>query len=263
MGESRPEAVLIRRDGDVIELVLNRPDQLNAIDGEVAAALHRGLGVVAADPDCRCLVITGTGRGFCSGQALPKPPATLPRDIRALVRERYTPLVSAIQRLPIPVLAAVNGVAAGAGFGLALAADVRVASDDAWFTCGFAAIGLVPDTGVSYFLPRYVGLPRATQLAFTGERLSAEAAAGLGLVAKVFPATSFRDDYFAFARQLAAGPTMALALTKEAFLNAADSSLEAQLENEARLQQSASETADFQEGQLAFREKRPPRFAGR
>jgi len=264
MGQSSPAPVLVRREGSVIELVLNRPERLNAIDEEVAAGLRDRLGVVAEDPNCRCLVITGTGRGFCSGQALPSTEGGgLPGNAGDLVRERYTPLVTTLRHLPIPVLAAVNGIAAGAGFALALAADLRVAADDAWFTCGFAAVGLVPDTGASYFLPRSVGLSMAVQLAFTGERLSALAAAELGLVARVFPAASFHDDYLAFARELASGPTRAFALTKQAFRDGWESSLDAQLETEARLQQQASETADFREGLLAFREKRPPRFTGR
>jgi 2-(1,2-epoxy-1,2-dihydrophenyl)acetyl-CoA isomerase len=161
------------------------------------------------------------------------------------------------------VLAAVNGVAAGAGFALALAADLRVASEDAWFSCAFAKIGLVPDAGSSFFLPRYLGFPRAIQLALTGERISARAAAELGLVAKVFPAGTFTDDYLEFARGLAAGPTRAYGLTKQAFRQALESTLEDQLELEASLQQEASETGDFQEGLRAFREKRPPRFSGR
>jgi 2-(1,2-epoxy-1,2-dihydrophenyl)acetyl-CoA isomerase len=258
------EAVLLRRDGAVTELILNRPERLNAIDDEVAAQLLAGLASVKGDPECRCLVITGNGRGFCSGQALPSAgdAGALPGDIAGLVRERYNQVVLLMRDLPIPVLAAVNGVAAGAGFALALAADLRVASEDAWFSCGFARIGLVPDTGSSFFLPRYLGLPRAIQLALTGERVGALAAAELGLVMRVFPTSAFTDEYRAFARELAAGPTRAYALTKRAFSQALTSTLDAQLELEAKLQQEASETADFQKGLLAFRKKRPPRFTG-
>jgi len=264
MADVGKEAVLLRRDGAVTELILNRPEQLNAIDEQVAAQLRDGLVTVGRSRECRCLVITGSGRGFCSGQALPKAEvsAELPQDVAGLVRERYNPLVTLIRQLPIPVLAAVNGVAAGAGFALALAADLRVASQDAWFSCGFAKIGLVPDTGASFFLPRYLGLPRAIQLALTGERITAEAAAELGLVAKVFPASTFAGDYLEFAQELAAGPTRAYALTKQAFRQALESTLEDQLELEATLQQEAAETGDFQEGLRAFREKRPPRFSG-
>ncbi|HUY57261.1 MAG TPA: enoyl-CoA hydratase-related protein [Candidatus Micrarchaeaceae archaeon] len=263
MGRETSKSVLLRRSGAVIELVLNRPERLNAIDDEVAADLLEGLESVAGEPGCRCLVITGSGRGFCSGQALPSAQSgSLPRQIGALVRERYIPLVTAIQLLPIPVLAAVNGVAAGAGFALALAADLRVAADDAWFTCGFAAIGLVPDSGASYFLPRYLGLSKALQLALTSERLSAPKAAELGLLARVFPAASFHRDSLAFAQELASGPTKAFALTKQAFREGLGFNLGAQLELEADLQQQASETADFREGLLAFRQKRPPRFTG-
>ncbi|HVD03915.1 MAG TPA: enoyl-CoA hydratase-related protein [Candidatus Dormibacteraeota bacterium] len=174
MGRETSKSVLLRRSWAVIELGLDRPERLNAIDDEVAADLLQGLESVAGEPGCRCLVITGAGRGFCSGQALPTAQSDpLPRRIGAVVRERYIPLVTAIQLLPIPVLAAVKGVAAGAGFALALAPDLRIAADDAWFTCGFAAVGLVPDSGASYFPPHYLGLSKALQLALTGERLSA------------------------------------------------------------------------------------------
>jgi len=257
------EAVLLRRSGAVVELVLNRPEHLNAIDEEVASGLRDGLELVGNDPDCRCLVLTGSGRGFCSGQALAAIGGQgLPQDVAQLVRDRYIPLVTQIRGLPLPVIAAVNGVAAGAGLSLALAADLRVASDAAWFSCGFSRIGLVPDAGASFFLPRYVGLAKALELALTGRRMEAVEAASLGLVAHVYPAQTFARDYAELAQGFAAGPTRAFALTKKAFGQAMEVSLAEQLELEARLQQEASETEDFREGVSSFREKRPPRFAG-
>lgn len=263
MSNGESDGVLLRRRGPVSELVFNRPEHLNAIDQEVAAQFRDGLTSVGRDPGCRCLVITGAGRGFSSGQALPPDDdEVIPADVAALVRERYSPLVTMIGELPFPVVAAVNGVAAGAGFALALAADLRVASVDAWFSCAFAKIGLVPDCGSSFFLTRYLGFPMALQLALTGERIDATLAEQLGLVTKVFSAESFEKDYQQFADQLAAGPTRAYALTKRSFRRALESSLLDQLELEATLQQEASETADFREGLVAFREKRPPKFHG-
>ncbi|HEY6538362.1 MAG TPA: enoyl-CoA hydratase-related protein [Candidatus Dormibacteraeota bacterium] len=265
MAEARTGAVLALHQGAVTELVLNRPDHLNAIDEEVGRHLRAALAMVEGDRNCRCLVLTGAGRGFCAGQALPGPddPEQLPPDIGGLVRDRYNPLVLQIRHLQIPVVAAVNGPASGAGFALALAADLRVAAEDAWFSCGFSRIGLVPDTGSSFFLTRYLGLPRAIQLAMSGERISARAAAELGFVAEVFPRGSFVSDYRAFAQDLANGPTRAYALTKTALNASLTSTLEEQLEFEADSQQEASETHDFAEGLQAFHEKRRAAFTGK
>ncbi|MFZ0995057.1 MAG: enoyl-CoA hydratase-related protein [Candidatus Dormiibacterota bacterium] len=259
------DAVLLRRDGSVTELVLNRPHHLNAIDDEVADGLLRGLDLVGEDANCRCLVITGSGRGFCSGQALGSSDNgdEFPQEVGALVRRRYVPLVTKIRGLSLPVVAAVNGVAAGAGFSLALAADLRVASEAAWFSCGFAGIGLIPDSGASFFLPRFFGLAKALELALTARRVDAVEAARLGLVSHVYPADTFSHNYSALAHDLAQGPTRAFALTKMALSQATTNSLSQQLELEAMLQQEASETDDFHEGLSAFRDRRAPQFVGR
>ena len=205
-------------------------------------------------------MITGSGRGFCSGQALGSSVSAdaLAQEVGALVRRRYVPIITKIRGLPLPVVAAVNGAAAGAGFSLALAADLRVASEAAWFSCAFSGIGLVPDSGASFFLPRYVGLAKAIEMALTGRRVGAAEAATLGLVTYVYPAETFSQDYSTLAHHLAQGPTRAFALTKRALSEATDNSLSQQLELEAVLQQEAAETDDFHEGLSAFRNKRAP-----
>jgi 2-(1,2-epoxy-1,2-dihydrophenyl)acetyl-CoA isomerase len=254
--------LLIERSGAVTTLVLNRPAQLNAIDRELALALIDAVDMVANDSGCRCLVLTGAGRAFCSGQSLGSADDPLPTDIEGLIRERYTPLVLSLQHLPIPVVAAVNGLAAGAGLSLALAADIRVASTTAWFSCAFAQIGLVPDSGATYFLSRYLGLGWALHYAFSGERIDAGRALELGLVSRTIAPEDFPRGIAELAQELAAGATRALGLTKRALYTGAAASLEEQLELEARLQQAASETEDFEEGLAAFREKRRPKFRG-
>ncbi|MGA8426636.1 MAG: enoyl-CoA hydratase-related protein [Candidatus Dormiibacterota bacterium] len=255
----------VRQNGAVAELVLNRPATLNSINSEMAAELQRLLEGIRVDSACRCLVITGTGRGFCSGQELGEGATSgaLPSDIATIVRAVYIPIVERIRTLPIPVVAAVNGVAAGAGLSLALTADLRVASSEAYFACGFSRIGLVPDSGASWFLPRAIGYARAYELTVIGRRLSAAEALEWGLVNRVFSVGEFRDDYMRLANEIAAGATRAHELAKFAFNESFTNSLSQQLELEARLQQQAAATADFAEGLAAFRGKRPPQFTGR
>ncbi|MGH7759416.1 MAG: enoyl-CoA hydratase/isomerase family protein [Candidatus Dormibacteria bacterium] len=262
--DANPAPVILRAHDQVRILALNRPELLNAIDSAMAEAIQRAITEVAADADCRCLVLAAEGRAFCSGQALPTGgDEELPADIAGLIRERYLPIVTGLQRLPIPVLAAVNGLAVGAGFSLALACDLRVASSSAWFSCGFERIGLVPDSGATYFLPRLLGLSRALELVWLGGRISADEALRLGLVARVYPDSSFESDYLALAAELAQGATRALGQSKRLLLQGWGSTLDEQLELEATLQQASSETEDFREGLRAFKERRPPRFQGR
>jgi 2-(1,2-epoxy-1,2-dihydrophenyl)acetyl-CoA isomerase len=256
--------IQLNQRGALTELTLNRPASLNAISRQMADEFQRLLDNVRADQSCRCLIITGAGRGFCSGQALDggAESGALPTDIAGLVRSAYIPIIERIRTLPLPVIAAVNGVAAGAGFSLALAADLRVASDNAWFSCGFCRIGLVPDSGATWFLPRIVGQGRALELALTGRRVDADEALTWGIVNKVFPAAEFEKSYREYALELVAGPTRALGLTKRAFNAGCDNTLEQQLGVEAELQQLAAGTSDFAEGIRAFQEKRPPTFTG-
>lgn len=256
-------AVVTRPVGPVRVLQLNRPERLNAIDREMALQLQAALRDVAQDAGCRCVLLTGKGRAFCAGQALPGPGEDeLPRDIAGLIRERYLPIVLSLHRLEVPVVAAVNGLATGAGFSLALAADLRIAAESAWFSSGFERIGLVPDAGATYFLPRLLGLSKALEVVLLGERLAATAALDLGLVAQVLPDAGFEAAAIGFAERLGAGPTKAFAGSKRAIWSSLSASIEDQLELEATLQQASSETHDFSEGLASFGAGRRPHFTG-
>jgi 2-(1,2-epoxy-1,2-dihydrophenyl)acetyl-CoA isomerase len=251
--------VLTSRDGAVLTITLNRPDVFNAFNVAMHAALADAL-VEAADPAVRALVVTGAGRGFCAGQDLREF-----RELEGTIRDRleasYHPNIRAIRALGTPVLAAINGPVAGAGLSLACACDVRIASDAATFVPGFIGIGLVPDSGGSWFIHRILGA-RAFEWMTTNRRLSAEEALHWGLVSEVVPANEFATRAAALAAEWAERPTRGVGLTKRLFEQAWTNGLEEQLELEAALQQQGTETADFAEGVAAFLEKRPPRFTG-
>ena len=246
-------------------ITLNRPERLNAVNPQLAAELPQALDAAALDDAVRVVVVTGAGRGFCAGLDLADP-AML--GDRSLV-ERLDPLawvgqwVLAMRRCEKPVVAAVNGAAAGAGFGLALAADVRLVSSAATLTAGYVRRGLSPDAGVSYFLPRHVGTARAADIILTGRDVSAEEAERIGLASVLVPAESFAERVAAYAERLAAGPPVALALTKRLLSQSPDTPIEAHLRDELVHIKTCFATRDVAEAMAAFREKRVPAFVGR
>jgi 2-(1,2-epoxy-1,2-dihydrophenyl)acetyl-CoA isomerase len=249
------------RDGTVLTVALNRPDKLNAFD----AAMHKAFAGAlkeAADPDVRAVVLTGSGRGFCVGQDL----AELregERDVAALLRERWNRHVLGLRSLEKPVLAAVNGAAAGAGLSLACACDLRIAADSAAFVPAFVNVGLVPDTGGSWLVPRLLGYARAFEWMCSGRKIGADEALAWGLVSEVVPTDDVLSRTLERAGELAALPTRAIAMSKRLFERAGSSRLEDHLELEAQLQLAATRTEDFAEGVAAFLEKREPGFSGR
>jgi 2-(1,2-epoxy-1,2-dihydrophenyl)acetyl-CoA isomerase len=252
--------VLTARDGAVLTITLNRPDVFNAFNSALHAALRNAL-EEAAEPDVRAVVVTGAGRGFCAGQDL-KEFQEMPESIRERLEQTYHPNIRLIRGLEKPVIAAVNGPCAGAGLSLACACDIRIASDAATFVPGFIGIGLIPDSGGSWFVHRLLGFARAFEWMTSNRRLTAAEAHAWGLVSEVVEAGAFSARTTELAAEWAARPTRGIGMTKRLFDQAYTASLDEQLELEAGLQQAATETADFAEGVAAFLEKRPARFSG-
>jgi 2-(1,2-epoxy-1,2-dihydrophenyl)acetyl-CoA isomerase len=241
-------------------ITLNRPERLNALNVEMAAALDAAFDEAAADKTCRALLLTGAGRGFCAGQDLTEIVGASPADLERLL-EHYHPLILKIRALPIPVVCAVNGVAAGAGANLALACDIVLAARSATFVQAFTRIGLVPDCGGTWFLPRLVGTARARALAFLAEPLPAETAAEWGLVWRMTEDERLLPEAEALAARLASQASNALALTKRALDATGENTLAQQLDLEGELQRQAGAHPDHAEGVRAFLEKRPAAFA--
>jgi 2-(1,2-epoxy-1,2-dihydrophenyl)acetyl-CoA isomerase len=255
------EVVLTSRDGAVLTITLNRPDKLNAFN----AAVHKGLAAAlreARADDIRAVVLTGAGRGFCVGQDLTEF-RDVQDDIADRLRTTYHPNVLAIRALEKPVLAAVNGAAAGAGLSLACACDLRIAADSATFVPAFINIGLVPDSGGSFFIHRLLGNARAFEWMASGRRLTAARAHAWGLVNEVVDDEELPARAAEVAATFASLPTRGIGMTKRLFDGAASRTLEEQLELEAQLQSAATKTEDFREGVAAFLEKRDPAFTGR
>ena len=253
--------LLSEQDGAVLTLTLNRPDALNALNAELRAALLAGVKGAARDDGVRAVVLTGAGRGFCAGADLRG--GSGERAFRRVLTAEYNPLIEAIRTLPKPVVAAVNGVAAGAGMSLALAADIVVAAEESRFVPAFNRIGLVPDSGLTRTLVRALGRHRALEILLGERHLHAEDAHTLGLVAAVVPPDALGETARALAERLAAGPTRGIGLTKRLLNAAEDDTLAETLAVEAALQELAGRTEDHAEGVSAFGEKRDPTFRGR
>jgi 2-(1,2-epoxy-1,2-dihydrophenyl)acetyl-CoA isomerase len=256
------EGLRVETDGSVATLTLDRPASLNALTVPVKIALREALESIAADRAVRAVILTGAGRAFCAGQDLAEreQPEAAPLEVE--VRERYNPIIRALRSLGQPVIAAVNGVAAGAGASLALACDLRIAAEEARFILAFGRIGLVPDSGATWFLPRIVGAAKAAELALLNDPVDAAEALRLGLVSRVVPGEQLMPEVRVLADRLAEGAPRAIALTKRALQRSLTLSLDEALEAEADAQGIAGASADHAEGLAAFREKRPPRFTG-
>jgi 2-(1,2-epoxy-1,2-dihydrophenyl)acetyl-CoA isomerase len=251
------------RDGVGI-VVLNRPEALNALTDDMKRELGERLKAAERDDGVRALVLTGEGRGFCAGEALNEgllQAAEPPLD--RTLRDFYHPVIERMRAMDKPIVAAVNGTAAGAGVSLALAADLRIASDKASFLLAFVRIGLVPDAGSTFFLPRLVGLGKAVEMSMMGDKVDAPEAERIGLVNRVVAADALMEEALKLARRLAQAPTKAIGLMKRAFNRSFGASLENQLSYEADLQAVAARTEDFHEGVKAFLDKRPARFRGK
>jgi 2-(1,2-epoxy-1,2-dihydrophenyl)acetyl-CoA isomerase len=242
-------------------ITLNRPDVLNAFNAQMNKEVTKVLKEASRDPEVRAIVITGAGRAFCSGQDLQS--VKEEADFGDVLRKLYNPMIQQLAAIEKPVIAAINGTAAGAGMSLALACDFRLASEKASFLEAFIHVGLVPDSGNLYYLPRMVGHAKALELAVLGEKISAETAKDYGLVTKVVPLDTWEEEVHTFVQRLANMPTKAIGLIKRYLMQSWDADLYEMLEKEAYAQAIAGQTLDYQEGVKAFIEKRKARFQGR
>lgn len=255
-----------KKEGYAI-ISLNRPDKLNAFNDELSFQLQDALKEAEKDSSIRALILTGAGRGFCSGQDLQNrnfsDDSKQKPSLADSIRRRYNPIIIRLRRMEKPIIAAVNGVAAGAGASLAFACDIRLAADNATFVQSFSRVGLVPDSGATFVLPRLIGLTKAYELMITADKIDAQEAMQLGLLNRIIPAADLMKEAEEWASRLAKGPTRAFGLTKRAVNRSIYPDLEELLENEAYLQEIAGRTDDFQEGVKAFIEKRQPAYTGK
>lgn len=254
------KTLLVEIEDAACRITLNRPDVLNALSLELLSELQTALKEASEDKGVRAVLLTGAGRGFCSGADLAN--TDVGGNIGEIIEGSYNPVVRQIVNMQKPVLAGVNGIAAGAGMSLALCCDVRLLSSEAAFALGFTGIALVMDASSSYFLPRLVGRSRALEMAYTNRKIAAEEAQALGLGEMLIPAEQFEVQTWALTKKLATGPTKSFGLIKEQINASPHNTLEAQLELEAKLQSEVAQSQDTLEGITAFKEKRVPNFKG-
>lgn len=258
------KSILVELKNKVAHITLNRPEKFNSFNREMALLLQQELKKCAEKKEIRAILVTGNGKAFCAGQDLQE--VTAPKlnpGFKAILEEHYNPIIKLIRTTPKPIVAAVNGVAAGAGANIALACDIVIASKNASFIQAFTKIGLIPDSAGTFFLPRLIGFQKASALALLGDKVSAEEAEKLGMIYKYFSAENFEAEAIQLVEKLANMPTKALALTKDALNQSLTNTLEEQLTLESKYQIEAASSADYKEGVNAFMEKRKPEFKGK
>ncbi len=257
------EYITTSMEDGVCVISLNRPDKYHSFIKPMAFALQDALDAAAEDDSVRAVLLTATGKAFCAGQDLKEATEPGGPELTKIVSEHYNPIIHKMRNLPKPLVVGVNGVAAGAGANIALAGDIVLATESATFIQAFSKIGLIPDSGGTFMLPRLVGLQRATALMMTADPVTAKEAVDMGMIYKYFPDESFAKDVLAFTKKLAKMPTKGLMLTKKALNKSLTNNLDTQLQCEDDLQTQAGNTRDFKEGVAAFIEKRQPNFEGR
>jgi 2-(1,2-epoxy-1,2-dihydrophenyl)acetyl-CoA isomerase len=256
-------SILLKIENQIAFINLNRPEVFNSFNREMALLLQKTLDDCNTNSNVRAIVITGNGKAFCAGQDLKEvTDPELNPGFRKILEEHYNPIITKIRSIEKPIIAAVNGVAAGAGANIALACDIVIANEHASFIQAFSKIGLIPDSAGTFFLPRLIGLQRATALMMLGDKVSAEDALQMGMIYKIFPASFFYEEVMTFATNLAQMPTKAIGLTKRLLNQTLTNNLEQQLQLESDLQIEASSSNDYKEGVTAFVEKRKPEFKG-
>ncbi len=256
-------SILYELKNQVAFITLNRPEKFNSFNREMALLLQQHLDACEKDDDVRCVFLTGAGKAFCAGQDLGEVTGENPASFAVILKEHYNPIVRKIRNLSKPVIAAVNGVAAGAGANIALCCDIVVAADQASFIQAFSKIGLIPDSGGTFFLPRLIGFQKASAVMMLGDKVGAAEAEKMGMIYKYFSAEAFEEEAKKIAFTMAAMPTQAFMLTKQALNDSMNHTLEQQLQLEDELQWKAAHTDDYNEGVQAFMEKRKPNFSGK